>query len=447
MIKMIKKFLLLISVCFACFGVSAQQSPKSIDDLKQHLAAKQYQLAFALAEDLADSLAGDIEFDFLAGLAAYGAEQYQAAVFCFERVVIQRPSSFYGRYYLALSYRKVNNLAAAEAELNKLQTATSILPALSAEQKNKVEQQLKRIEQQLSAEQRRWNHDLTLTLGSDDNINSGSSLDAIELPDGSLIELFESSKATRDQGYSARYHGNYRYPIDQNKSLIFDFSLQYRNYSSHSEYKRQTLDFSAKYQQKLKNDKSFYLGVSTAPLWFSGEKYWDQHALLAGWQQSLDRNSGYGVNAAVAEIDHLIFDNLDLTRYQVNGYYHHQSSVHQLFIINGYQDDNKDGLKYNDKTVLGGSYVLSYPIYPDVTGSTMLMYEQQQHDARHPVFNAYSDSSLALISTKINYNGFDQHLLQLELSYQEKNVESKLDAMKLYEYQRFEANVKWQYRF
>ncbi|KGK01525.1 tetratricopeptide repeat protein [Thalassotalea sp. ND16A] len=444
---MTKKFLLLISVYFACFCVSGQQPPKSIDALKQHLAAKQYQTAFALAEDLADDLAGDVEFDFLAGLAAYGAQQYQAAVFSFERVVILRPSSFYGRYYLALSYRKVNNLAAAKVELKKLQTATAIIPALSAEQKSKVEQQLKRTEQQLRAEQRRWNHDLMLTLGSDDNINSGSSLNAIELPDGSLIELFESSKATDDEGYAARFHSNYRYPIDQNKSLIFDLSLQYRNYSSHSEYKRQNLDFSAKYQQQLLNETSFYLGLSTAPLWFSGEKYWDQHALLAGWQQALDSNSGYGVNAAIAEIDHLIFDNLDLTRYQVNAYYHYQTSVHQLFILNGYLDDNKDGLKYNDKTVLAGSYVLSYPIYHDVTGSTMLMYEQQQHDARHPLFNAYSDSSLALISTKINYNGFDQQLLQLELSYQEKNVESKLEAMKLYEYERFEANVKWQYRF
>jgi hypothetical protein len=35
----------------------------------------------------------------------------------------------------------------------------------------------------------------------------------------------------------------------------------------------------------------------------------------------------------------------------------------------------------------------------------------------------------------------------LQLSYQSKNVESDLASMKIYEYHRFEANVKWKYNF
>jgi hypothetical protein len=75
----------------------------------------------------------------------------------------------------------------------------------------------------------------------------------------------------------------------------------------------------------------------------------------------------------------------------------------------------------------------------------MLRYEEQNYQAPNPVFNAYSDSSLAILSTELVYSGFDKQRLHLKLNFQDKKIESELAAMKIYEYDRLEISFTWKY--
>jgi hypothetical protein len=419
---------------------------QSITQLKQHLDAKQYQQAFELADKLTYELAGEVEFDFLAGLAAYGAGKYQVAVFAFERVVMLEPLSFHGRYYLSLAYQKVDNLHAALNELDALVVSQESGVVLTDAEVNKILLQRQYVEEKIVDKNRRISQDITLSIGHDNNINSGSSLDNIELSDGSVIPLFDSSKEISDRALLMRYHANYLHPFNQNQSLKVDFAIQQTQYRSNSAQKRGLIDLNVTYQHKVSNETLLNIGVGTTPFWFAGDKYRTQNSVFAGWQQNVDRNSAFGINGIYADIDHFIYESLDLKRYQLNAYYRYTSNVQHLFILNTYQDKNKLNLKFNDKTSVGLSYILDYPIVENVTGNLMLMREQQEYDGLN-TFNEYSDSTLNMIASRFTYTGFANHLIQLQLNYQDKNVESNLAAMKIYEYHRFEANVKWKYNF
>ena len=204
---MIKSLTKVIFICwtllFSSFAFASYQA--DLEKLKNYLDEKQYTQAYEYSELLADDLAGDLTFDFMAGVAAFGAEKYQKAIFAFERVVIIEPMSYNGRYYLALSYKNVDNLHGAIKEFETLLATPSTETSFTAQQRSNVVNQLKSLNREITERKRSWSHEISLGVGSDNNINSGSSIDEITLPDGTLIPLFDSSKATSDGTYQARY--------------------------------------------------------------------------------------------------------------------------------------------------------------------------------------------------------------------------------------------------
>jgi hypothetical protein len=435
-----------LSLSVLLFINIAQADTQSINQLKKYLDAKEYKQAFVLADQLSYDLAGEVEFDFLAGLAAYGAGKYHEAVFAFERVVILQPLSFRGRYYLASSYQKVDNLGAALNELDALLDSQKRGVVFTDEQISQISLKHSYLYKKNSDLKRNFYQYITLAIGSDNNINSGSSLDNVELFDGTVIPLFDSSKAISDSTLLARYHGDYVHNINQNQSLKFDLTVQQTQYQSNSDQNRSLIDAKVSYKYRVSPDTLLNIGAGTIPFWLAGDRYITQNSVFAGWQQKITRNSNFGFNGIYADVDHHIYESLDLERYQLNTYYRYAKGVQHLFILNTYQDKNKFGLKFNNKTSVGLTYVLDYPIYQKFTGNLMLMHEQQQYDGLN-TFNEYSDSSLNMIASRFSYTGFSEQVLQLQLSYQNKNVESDLASMKIYEYHRFEANVKWKYNF
>ncbi len=432
------------------FLVTAQVSANdesNLTQLKDYLLAKKFSQAYDYSKSLEAELAGELSYDFLSGLAAFGAERYQSAIFSFERVVINEPSSFEGRYYLALSYQKVDNLHAAVTEFEILLDNTSTSKSLTPTQISKLQGQLHRVKKQLIDRMRRWSNDIAFSLGSDSNINSGSGQDDITLPDGTVIPLFDSSKKIADESSSVQLHSSYQYPLSQFQSLLFDFSAQEKNYFSHSEYNRRMLRFAVKYKHAMIDDSSWYIGLSTVPLWFSKEKYRTEEALTFGWQQPIDNTSQYGLNGLISNVENFVYEGLDFNRYQMNIFYRFYATFQHTFMLKWYQDNNKAGLKHNDKTVVGASYMLGYAISDELSVNTMLMYEQQQHAQANPLFNVYSDSALAIFSTELMYSGFEKQVIQLQLNYQNKDIDSQLLAMKIFEYNSLELNLTWKYEF
>lgn len=80
-----------------------------LDPIKEALKAKEYGAAYQRAHELLDTYAGDPQFDYWYGKAAYSAGHYEAATFAFERVLIAEPGHTPARYYLGLTYQKMGH--------------------------------------------------------------------------------------------------------------------------------------------------------------------------------------------------------------------------------------------------------------------------------------------------------------------------------------------------
>ena len=304
----------MVAIAFLVNAPVFASDESNLTQLKDYLLAKKFTQAYDYSKSLEAELAGELSYDFLSGLAAFGTKRYQSAIFSFERVVINDPSSFEGRYYLALSYQKVDNLHAAVTEFEILLDNTSTAKSLTSVQIDQVERQLQAVKKQLVNRMRRWSNDIAFSVGSDSNINSGSAQDDITLPDGTVIPLFDSSKEIADESFSVKFHSRYQHPLSQFQSLYFDFSAQEKNYFNHSEYDRKMFRFAVKYKHAMVDDSSWYVGLSTVPLWFSNEKYRTEEALTFGWQQPIDNTSQYGVNGLISNVENFVYEGLDFNR-------------------------------------------------------------------------------------------------------------------------------------
>ncbi|TYK66288.1 hypothetical protein CWS31_006755 [Colwellia echini] len=427
----------------SCNSTAFANDEADLAKLKAYILAKEYSQAYDFSKSVEFELAGDITYDFLSGVAAFGAKRYQTAVFSFERVLISDPTSFDARYYLALSYQRIDNLHAAVSEFETLSKTSSI----TAEQTEKVEYHIKSINQQLLERTRLWTNTITFGLASDSNINSGSSLDDITLPDGTVIPLFDASKEIADGSVLLQYSGNYQYTLSQNQTVMFDVSARSKRFFDHSEYNRELVNLSVSYQHELLNEASWYVGLSTTPLWFANDLYRTENALSVGWQQPIDNNSQYGLNAVVSQVDHATYDQLNFNRYIWNAFYRFFTDYQYTFMLKGYHDDNTNGLTHNNKTAIAGSYTVGYPITANLSGSTMVMFEKQTYEEPNPLFNELGDSSSVILSTDLLYSGFQDQAILLQLNFQDKSLESELLAMKIFEYDRLELNLTWNYTF
>ena len=432
--------LLFISTAFASDEIN-------LTKLKNHLLAKEFTKAYEYSKLLEDDLAGDITYDFLSGLAAFGVEDYQTAVFAFERVVINDPSLFDGRYYLGLSYRKIDNLLAAVTEFEILLSDVFLIKPLTPIQVIKVKSQLAATEKLLLSLTSRWSHDIMLNTSSDSNINSGSSQDEITLPDGSSIPLFDSSRKISDGSYSARYHLNYQHLLNQYQSLSVDFSAQDKRYFSETGFNRQMFNFEAKYKHTFADDSSWYLGVKTAPQWFVKKKFRTENAITFGWQELFSPSSQFGLNALFSNVDNAVFEQLAFNRYQASTFFTFRSQFQHVVMLKWYRDVNKMAIKHNNKTSFSASYIVSYPFADKLIGKALFMLEKQKYLAPNPLFNEFSDSTLGMISTELLYTGFKKQLTKLQVNYQNKQVDSGLLAMKIFEFDRVEINLIWTYAF
>ena len=455
---------ILIITAFLSFGTIAKKLPypQVLNQINQHLLNKDYIQAYEFADNYTFDLGGEAEFDLLLGFAAYGNEKYQEAVFAFERVVLNKPKSFLGRFYLAQSYNKVENLAAAVTELEKLQATT-----LTGEQREKTNGLKTLINRKMVNRKRTWYQMVALNMAFDNNINSATSEDSVVAPgitpegaEDGVIVLSDASKETEDNSYGVSYLAGYQHPINQYQWFKFDFSASHFGYEEHNEFQRQQLGISIAYEQELLRGQ-MSLSAFSRPLWLEQDVKTDTVADIAGeverevalyrtengaafsFQKSTSRKHGYRLGLNYSQISNDVNPNLDLTRGKVSFAYQYKTKLLHTIMLHWQRDMSEiEEYEYNDKDTTGITYQITWPITSNFISNSFIMVERHDYKAAHPIFSETRDEILGSVSSQLIYKLNDNHQLKLQVNAQKKD-----SNLPLFTYERFEVGGGWQYRF
>lgn len=444
------KLILALVLVAISMGVKAESLTykQAVQQLNQLLAEKDYQKAYQLADEQTFEHGGLPEFDLLAGFAAFGSEHFQEAAFAFERVALEQPDSFLARFYLAQTYQKMNNLAAAINELNTLLTQP-----LPQQQKERVENLISRFEALLSAKQQRWGHNFSVGVAYDSNVNSGTSeqttffRNPLQQNQVFQVILTDGSRKSDDWGYKLNYSGFYQYQLNQNQKARIDVSLAHFGFRELNQYRRNPLNLSFSFEQALESGR-LNGTIYTRPLLIEGQDYRTENGASFLWQYNLTKASSLITAASYSKVTKDQVSDQDFERSKFAATYTLVNRFIHGVTAHWYQDVSENSIyQYNDKDVVGLMYQISMPLGSSMLLSNFIMVEQHKYQAAHPWATDENnaeitrDERLTTVTSQLSYKTSEHTSVKFHLTLQ-----GKTSNLPMFSFNRAELGASWNYQ-
>ena len=158
-----KRTILAAVLSAACALAFADEMSDARELIKQRDAERAYQLL----EPLERTRAGNVDFDYLLGVAAYDSGRYDRAIIAFERALIASPGFFSARFDLARAYYALGADDLAKQEFTRLLQANPTPDGVRV-----INEHLAAIEQRRKGPQKRWKAYAEAGGGHDSNLSS-----------------------------------------------------------------------------------------------------------------------------------------------------------------------------------------------------------------------------------------------------------------------------------
>ena len=402
--------------------------------LREKIQNNESASAWQLAKTLEAVHLGDVDFDFLYGLAAMKVQENERAVYAFERVVANQPSWLDAQYYLASAYYTMKNYHGAIEITQSLSKTDTISPKLKQSAANLNNLSVAALSSQSLVIQQSVN----VNLGYDSNINAGTSEDNIYLPflDQDII-LSENSKENSDSYLALGYQLVGSKALTQSSKLTFSGTSKLHYFTSDSEYNRFSVRTNLQYQKDF-DAFSASAGVRAVPLWLDGSYYRTQYGATVGINKTIDKqwllSSQAFVGKSKNDINRLL--NTDDVSLQISAQYIMQRWRHALSIIYSEEESEFVESQHNSKKTNAISYMANFAINQFWLASANISFQHQAYQHPHPFFLEKQVDDMWLFSTSILYKDSTRWSYQLSANMQDKD-----SNLALFSYQRAEINL------
>lgn len=207
-----------LCLCLAFPPLAAIAADALLTEAERLLAAKDPRAAYALLLPLEPQRAGEVEYDYLLGIAALDAGDPQRAVFALERVLAMNPQYLQARAEIARAYFVLGEKQNAQREFRTVREQGDI-PASAAAAIDKYLSALEPV-------RARFSGFLEGSYGYDTNVNSATARNEIGIPafGGAIGVLNQSSVSLRDSFLGSGAGIGLAYDLTSELALIANLS-------------------------------------------------------------------------------------------------------------------------------------------------------------------------------------------------------------------------------
>jgi outer membrane protein len=289
----------------AAFADEVTQRAKSLLDANK--GAEAYQLL----EPLESARAGEVEFDFLLGLAALETGQNTRAVFALERVLALDPNNTRARAEIARAYLALGETQTATQEFETVKKQG--VPADVSMTIDRYIAAARRIEDQNATLVTGY---VEATLGYDTNVNVGPNKSSVAIPGfGNLpFTLSSDSKANKDSFASVGGGVNLRTPLGDGYQLLAGLSANGRGNFDKQQFDTQYGDVNVGITRTVGQDVFTVMGQ--AGVYYLDNGRYRNHAGVTGqWQRNLDARNQVGAFVQYTDLQYRNEDVRDANRW------------------------------------------------------------------------------------------------------------------------------------
>jgi tetratricopeptide (TPR) repeat protein len=237
--------------------------------------------AYAILLPLEPARAGDIQFDYLLGIAALDSGDPERAVFALERVLAMKPDYAQARAEIARAYIALGDREGARRELETVKAAAP---------PPEVQATIDRFLAAISKPPAHIAGFIEGTFGVDSNINAATGSGSLAIPAIGTVTLGPGLTRLSDSFLGLAAGGNVSYPINENWTFVGGLRGNMRlngSDSTKTQFDTTTADMDAAVRWDKGLQDSVTLGVQGQTFLLDNNRYRNATGVIAQWQRNL----------------------------------------------------------------------------------------------------------------------------------------------------------------
>lgn len=406
----------------------AAHADETLDQARNLIKQKNFKPAYELLEPLESDRAGDIDYDYLFGVAAIENGQVSRGVFALERVLAQQPNNTAARAMIAKGYFKGGEAENARAEFRNILG------------QNPDPETTRLIEDNMSAVDKATGQATTFAayidagFGWDSNINSATSSSSVAAPGiapGLNLTLASTSREQSSKYVSLNGGASFRSPLTKNLSVFGSAQGSIRTNWNESMFDPSYTDFTLGLNYKRYID-SFTVALQRNNYDIDGDRFRESHGVIGQWQRQLDDQNQISVFAQTADLNYASGNDVRNAQRSLAGVgWGHAFSGDKapvIFMSGYFGKEETDKSRYdflsNDIYGLrvGGQMVINYKLVAYANAS----YEIRDHDKRDPAFARTREDDQFDFAVGLRYLPMPGLTIRPQLSYLNNDSNIKL---------------------
>lgn len=406
----------------------AARADAVLDQARQLLADKQPQSAYALLEPLEKERAGEVEYDYLLGIAAIDSGNITRGVFALERVLALQPNHAQARAEIARAYYLLGERRTAKQEFESVQRL-----GVPEEVSRTIQRYLSAIEEAGAGDKPTVTGFLELAYGYDSNVNAGPGGDAVAVPAlGGLITQLNPLGVEQSDDYFALSGGaNLRYPLRPQFALVGSVLATWKLNTQATRFDTSDLGGNLGLAYTRGRD-SVTLGLQADSFELDYDSYRDAYGAILQWTRAVDDFNSVSAYVQKTRLDYAGEQSIrDVDRYVAGGAFGHGFSGpwEPIAYVSGYigkEDERSPNVPWLGQDFWGLRIGGQVTVSPRLIGFAAASVERRDYGGTDPFFlvtrhDTQVDLRLGTIVTpwtdarwqvvpSVNYTGNDSNI-------------------------------------
>ena len=429
---------LLAAALGAAIG-GAHASPELLAQARGLLNAGQADQAYELLAAQEGALAGELEYDYLLGVAALDAGRADMATLAFERVLAVDPRHAGARLDLGRAWFEMGDLERAETELREVQGMNPPAQAAKA-----VERYLAAIERRRTAQRTQWSGYLEAGLGYDSNVNNSTDQSTIFAPLFGVNLQLSATNVESDDGFvTVAGGGQVTHTLSDGVSLFAGADAMQRVNFDESDFDSGSISGRAGLRFGDGTADVVSIGLNAGRYYQDDQVNRDAAGLSADWRHTFDESNLLALSAQYTEMrydDPALVTN-DFDQGVIGASWLHLlggSDGKTVLFANLYGgdenavNDRADG----DKEMVGGRVGLQHTLREDLTLFGSLGVQNGDYDRRNLIFLTTREDEMTDLRVGFNWAFESDWSLRGQLAHIQND-----SNISIYEYDRTELSL------
>jgi len=407
------------------------------------IKAGDYKAAYQLLEPLEDERSGNVDYDYLLGLAGVESGNVTRGVFALERVLATQPNHTSARAEIAKAHYKLGEVESSKAEFKNILDQKPPKETTDA-----INRYMSAIDKSLGLTTTYAAY-LDFGLGYDTNVNSATSSSTFAAPGispGAIFSLSNTSKERSDNFMNLAGGVSFRQPINKEWSAFSALNLNNRLNNDQTTFDFTALDFNGGVRYKKFVD-TFTAAIQASTFELDGTRFRNSHGVTGQWQRDLDDRNQINAYAQAARITYKGNSFRDADRYIIGGGWAHvfpgdKSPVLFLSGYGGIEDARDSAADFLSNDIYGARLGGQLSVSPKLVAYTALGYEYRDYDQRDPAFLKTRRDDQFDLSLGLRYLPGYNWIIRPQISY--TNSDSNIV---LNDYERTVVSVNFRHDF